>query len=513
MNRQFLKNRRARYGGLAILVTLLVLAAILLANTLVGTLAARYGWQADLRQSATFSIGEHSAALVRSALDAAGEGAKVQIHFCDEAEPLQAGEMTSYLQTTAKEFAALDSRIELVYHNVVLDPQSVEAYRTATVIDPETGTEVTRTVNLQTSAVIIAAGDYHRAYTASEFFLWEDGSSTPTAYQGEKKFASGILRALAPVSPVVCLTNNHGETYYDYEILYLLDDAGYRLDYIDLTQSPIPEECSLLVCFNPNNDLAEKNGVAAVSESELLDQFLSVPGHALLVFLENRTPNLPNLDAYLATWGIQPCYAKGESADYRYMIREELASLTSDGYTIPGTATNAELAKQLTDGISHAPVFSNATGFVAAQGFVPNAQGGFEKGNRQVAMAYRGGSGAVAYANGKAVDTGDVGLLALGEQTLSGGSSHIVVVSSVNFATEELMRSGAYGNSDLLLRVASLISGIPNGEGIGAAPFPSTVMHGLSRGQRIGWTLALTLIPAAIIAAVAVPVLVRRKHS
>ncbi len=516
MKKQFFKNRRAKYGGISLLLTVLLLVCVLLANTLVGTLASRYGWAVDLHSEQTFPVGEKSVALVKTALDAAGTAdapATVQIHFCDRPEKLEAGELISYLYATAKEFAAREGRIQLVYHDIFLDPESVAGYLTSTTIDPETGAETETEITLQTTSVIVTCGAYHRTYSAREFFQWESGnSSSPTAYAGEKKLAAAILRAAAPSSPVACLTNNHGEVYYDYEILYLLDDAGYRLDYIDLTQSVIPAECSLIVCFNPNNDLAQKNAISEISEKEILDEFLSVPGHALLVFLENRTPNLPNLDSYLAEWGIAPCYASGESANYRYMIRDEMGSLTSDGYTIAGKANTKGTAGELTSGISHEPIFSNASGFRVASGFLPAEDGSYQKDDRRASVVYTSGNNAVAFANGKAVDTTPVGLLGYSEQTLSGGVSRVAVVFSVNYATEQWMQPGAYGNADVLLRLTETMSGQANVGGLASVAFPSSVMHGLSRAQRLGWTLALTLTPAVIVAAVAVPVLLRRKH-
>ena len=515
MKKQFFKNRRAKYGGISVLLTVLLLVCVLLANTLFGTLAARYGWAADMHPAQTFPVGEKSAALVKAALDAAGvtEGAKVQLHFCDSPENLEAGTYSSYVYATAKEFAGRDERIEIVYHDILHDPGSVAGYLTSTVIDSETGTATEQEITLQTTSVIITFGTYHRAYSIREFFQWEGSdSSTPTAYAGERKLAAGILRATAPNAPVACLTNNHGEVFYDTEVLYLLDDAGYRLDFVDLTKSVIPEECSLLVCFNPNNDLAEKSAVSAISEKEILDSFLSVPGRALLVFLESRTPNLKNLDAYLSEWGIAPCYASGETADYRYMIRDDMSSLTSDGYTIPGKKNQNGLAGEVTKGVSQTPVFPGASGFRVASGFVPAADGAYEKGNRRVTALYESGSGAVAWANGKAVDADPVGLMAYSEQTLEGGVSRVAVVFSVNFATREWLQPTAYGNGDLLLRLTEKMNGNTTVAGIPAAAFPSSVMHGLSRAERIGWTAALILLPVVVVTSIAVPVLLRRKH-
>jgi len=510
MNKQFLKNRRAKYGGISVLLTILLLICVLLANALFGTLAARYGWTVDLHPVQTFPVGETSAVLINEALRFAENN--VQIHFCDSPENLEQGSLVSYVYETAKQFSERDNRIEIVYHDILLDPESVGEYLTSTVIDTKTGTETTQTITLQKTSVIVTSGEKHRVYSIGEFFQYENGDSVPTAYAGEKKLTAAILRATALGAPVACLTNNHGEAYYDTELLSILDDAGYDLRGIDLTQSEIPSDCDLIVCFNPNKDLAAENGISAVSERKILDDFLAIPGHSLLVFLESGTPQLPEWDAYLSEWGISPCYAKDSETEYRYRVRDELGSLTSDGYTVLGKYSENELAEELMQNISQTPVFSGATGFRVASGFVPSANGSYQKGDRRVAVFYESGSGAVSYANGKAVDADPVGLIAYADQTVFGGTSRIGVICSVDFAAAEWLQPSAYGNAEILFRIFETTSGVRNVGHIPAVPFPSSVMHGLTRGARIGWTLLLVFAPAVIVASVAVPVLLRRKH-
>ena len=49
----------------------------------------------------------------------------------------------------------------------------------------------------------------------------------------------------------LCAAKQYGKQMYGY-----LDDAGYRIDYADISQEAIPDDCSLLICFNPNKDLS-----------------------------------------------------------------------------------------------------------------------------------------------------------------------------------------------------------------------------------------------------------------
>ena len=519
MKKRLIRSRRARYGWIAAVLTVLLIAAVVLANALLGTLARRYGWYGNMRAAGNYDVGEKTYSLLGAALRAADEArggtTEVEIIFCDSPENLLKSSTVSYVYKTAISLAERDpTHLRVTCRNIWLDPDSVRGYMTTTVIDPETGIESEQAVSLRSTSVIIVCGSYHRVYSHNEFFVFEGGDASKVwAYSGERKLAAGILRAVAPSAPVACLTNNHGEAYYDYEILYLLDDAGYRIDYVDLTQSPIPAECNLLICFNPNKDIAVTSGVSTLSEPDLLDEFLSVPGRSFLVFLEDGTPALPNLEAYLEGWGVSTRYHKSGDTAYRYMVQDSSGSLTSDGYTIYGKPNREGHAGELLAGLSQDPVFKNATALAPAPNFLPNGDGSYTRGDRTMYTLYETGRGAVAWANGAAVDGSGAILMALSEQTLAGGVSRVGVVASVRFAAEEFLQSAVYGNSDLMLRLLGTFGGTTTPEGISIKPFQATTMSTVTTAQKLRWTILLAALPAAVVTAVAVPVLLRRKRS
>ena len=518
MRKQPMKNRRFRYGGIAAILTVLLITVALLANALIGTLANRYGWYRDLRAEETYGVSERCHTLIGAALDAAqatnGTPPEVEIIFCDLPENLAENASVSFVYQTAQTLAERDTRIKVVCYDVWLNPDTVRRYQTTTTIDRETGLESEQTVALRSTSVIIACGSYHRVYSNTEFFAFEGGdTSNVRAYSGERKLAAGILRAVAPESPLVCLTNNHGEAYYDYEIVYLLDDAGYRISYIDLSQDAIPADCNLLVCFNPNKDLSAENGVSDLSEPEILNDFLAVPGHSFLVFLENGTPSLPHLEAFLKDWGVSTLYHQSGDLSYRYMVQDSSGSLTSDGYTIYGKAATAGYAGELLAGLSQSVVFKNATALRPASGYTPNDDGSYSRGERRMYPLYESGKGAVSWANGAAVDGDGVILASLTEQTLAGGKSSVGVISSVRFATESFLQSAVYGNGDALLRLLGTMGKTTTPEGISIKPFHSSTMSLVTTAQKRRWTILLAVLPAICVLAVAVPVLVRRRYA
>ena len=121
----------------------------------------------------------------------------------------------------------------------------------------------------------------------------------------ERTFAVAIAGVTQAESPVCAMTNNHGEQVTDTEFLTLLSDAGYKMTTIDLTKDDIPADCRLMITFNPKSDfLTDKDGVSGISETTRLDKFLD-EANSYMIFTNADTPELPNLEEYLAEWGIK----------------------------------------------------------------------------------------------------------------------------------------------------------------------------------------------------------------
>ena len=522
MRKQFIRNRKVRYGGMTVLLTVLLIAATVLANVLFGTLARRYGWYVSMNAGTNYGVTGKCYQLLETMLNAAeernGERRKVEIIFCDLPENLEKSDTGSFIYHTACSLAErFPNDISVTCYDIWLNPANVREYLTSVVLDPETGLETEQKVSLKSTSVILTCGSYHRVYSNTEFYVFEGGNlSNVWAYNGEKKLTAGILHALRPDSPVVCLTNNHGEAYYDYELIYLLDDAGYRIDYVDLSKDPIPAACNLLICYNPNKDLTVSDHLSDLSEPDLLNDFLSVPGNIFLAFIEDGTPELPNLEAFLAGWGVSACYhTTSAGVRYRYMVQDTSGSLTSDGYTIYGKPSDAS---GLLDGLSPNVVFKNATALRAAQGFipVPGGTGGvYENGDhsRTLYALWEGGNGAVSWANGAPVDGDRVMLATLTEQKLTGGSSYVGVFASADFATESFLQSAVYGNTDALLRLLGKLGSADTPEGLTVKPFRQVQMSLVTTAEKFRWTVVLAATPAVVILTAAVIILVRRKHS
>ena len=510
MRKRIIRNRRARYGGMTVLLTVLLVTVVVLVNVLFTTLAKRYSWYANLNREADYSVTESCYTLLGSVLG--GKDADVEIIFCDTAANLEAEITSRYVYQNAKSLAErFPDKLRVSCHNIWLNPMSVKSYNS--MLNPETG-EMMET-KLKSTSVIIVNGSYYRVYDLMEFYVFEGGDTSKLwAYNGEKKLASGILHAVDSDGAVAALTNNHGEVFYDYELLYLLDDAGYSIRYFNLYTDPIPENCDLIISYNPNSDLTAADGASETSEVDKLDAFLAEPGNAYLVFLENGTPSLPNFESFLKGWGVETMYSTQGAHSHRYMVQNSTESLTSDGYTIYGKAAGAGRAAELTAGLSRGTVFKNATSLRAANGFASNGDGSYTNGSRTMYSLFTAGENAVSWANGKPVDNAQSILFALTEQTNGGErASYVGVCASVDAVSEPFLQSAVHGNSDTMMQIFETFGKSNTPKGLTIKPFESTEISTVTTAQMWRWTLVLALLPAVTVTAVAVVVLVKRRHA
>ncbi|MBQ8432955.1 MAG: Gldg family protein [Clostridia bacterium] len=514
MKKTFIRNRKVRYASITVVLTVLVITVTVLANAVFSTLAKRYTWYSYMISEGSYDVTEDCYTLLGEAF-AQVPSKEVEIIFCDLPNEKNAMEDSTldYVYQTALSLAArYPERIRVTCHDIWTNPTTVKQYNTMK--DPFTGE--TSEISIKSTSVILVGEDYHRVYSYQEFFVFSNDADTSSvwAYNGEKKLAAGILRAINADSQVVCLTNNHGEAFYDYELLYLLDDAGYTIRYIDLHHEEIPENCRLIISYNPNSDLIA-DAVSAKSEIEILETFLSKEGNSFLVMIENGTPSLPNLESFLESWGVDCDYYTDRTTEraYRYMVQDAAQSLTSDGYTIYGEAVGEGKSATILEGLERPVVFKNATALSAAQGFVNNGDGSFTKENRTLYSLYESSDGSSCWANGKVVDGGNAMLMTLTEQTLTNGSSHVGVIASSDFSEKTFLQSAVYGNTDTLLRTLDHVGKDLVPEGLTIKPFSSTEISTITTSQMLRWTLVLSLTPAVVITLLGIGILVKRRRA
>lgn len=493
-------SRKAlRHGGVTVALTVLVVVVSILLNASVTSLAMRYGWFLNMNPTLSYPVTDACYDYLDSfVIPEATED--IRIIFCDEEENIQNDSTLVFVQSTANELATrYPDKIRVEYLNVWENPKKAREWG----------------VTASTS-VVVASGDASKVCTLRDFFLFPASDTTnPVAYSGEKRFAVAMKAVVSPDAPVAYFTLNHGESMEDYALMYAVTDAGYMVNYLDALSFDIPEDCGLLISYNPARDFTAVDGVSGVSEIDKLDAYLTAGGQ-FMCFVSADTfaaGGFDNLEGYLANWGVTFAHDTGaEGIEECFALRDTAHAITTDGYTLLGQIPEVGRASEIFGELDGTLRAANATAIQVAEGFAPSA-GNYVKGSRTLSPLLRTYAGAEAWAGGRPVDRTDEGynLVTLTRDSDSGAS--VLVCSSTEFAVEATLQSGVYGNGPFLLTAMEAMGKDEVPISLKSQPFSDDTIHILTTAQAKGITIALVVIPVLAVLAWGLTVLIRRKFA
>ena len=469
---------------------------------------------------------------------------KVKIIFCDDPDVWASNSTQRYVLETAKQLEKeFSSIIEIEYIDIWKNPSAVDRYKSSSYN------------RIYSTDVILASGTESRVLSIKNFYVFSSSDdTTPWAYNGEKKMTAAILSVTRAESPIACLTYNHGE-HVSYELYYLLEDAGYEVQLIDLLNESIPEDCRLILTCDPIQDFfgydpADPEAITYKdSEIEKLNVFLD-GSNSFILFVSPDTPVLTNLEEYMEQWGIVISRFSDEATNrsYNYRISDVSQSLTSDGYTIFGQyATKSDgLGYTLTQDLQESNfspkiIFKNSTSLSLSPTYtLTHEEDSTDLGtsetdyglyisngiSRRMFRVFSSTDNAAAYANGNKVAEATTKdpfcLMAVTQETRIINDtnytsitdpSNVCVCGSSDFYSEKYLQSSVYGNSAVLSTLFSQFSREVVAVDLSFKPFASTEISSMTTAQMATWTVCLTVIPTVIIFCLGIFVIVRRKYS
>lgn len=498
-------GRRLRYGGVTVALTALVVAAVILLNGIVTKLALRYDWYIDMNEALSFPVTDTCYAyLDEYVMDRVDTEDPLRIIFCDEEEEIHASSTQEYVFKTVSQLAErYPGKLRIEYLNIWEHPSIAREYG----------------VKASTS-VVIARGEQSQVCTLRDFFVFSaDDSETPVAYNGDKRMAVAMKAVVSEDAPICYFTMNHGESMSDYALMYAATDAGYMVNYLDSLSFDIPEDCGLLISYNPAQDFTHTDSVSGYSEIDKLNAYLA-RGGKLMVFVSADTfaaGSFSNLEAFLESWGVTFDHEKGASGvEECYSIRDTAHALTVDGYTILGKVADSGRAGEMMKEVTGTVRLSNATGISPAEGWSLGSEGNsWTQGDRTSYALLRSHAGAQAWAGGRPVARTEEGfnLVTLTQSGSEGAGGSVLVCSSVTFAEEEALQSGVYDNETLLLAAIEAMGKDDTPLHLSSQPFSDDTIHILTTAQARRLTLLLTGVPAALTVVVGLVVLIRRRYA
>ncbi len=189
-------------------------------------------------------------------------------------------------------YAKLSSHITLQVIDPVLYPTALETYdaQENNIIVTCTDTSKTRVLEL---GAINGYGDGLILYDAQSAYY---GQYTPVAIDAEGQLTSAINYVTSDVTNKLYLLDGHGESELGTTAADALSKSNVETASLNLMkEGSIPEDCELIVSFNPTEDLTE-------DELDMLETYLKTGGNVLLLL---DISDLANYNSLLETYGLQ----------------------------------------------------------------------------------------------------------------------------------------------------------------------------------------------------------------
>ena len=266
---------------MSVLFTVLVIAAAIFVNLIMGTLSRHYNLEYDMTKSKLYNISDETTKLIKAMK------IPVTITVLSNEQDYATGSSTIMVKDILDRYqAASNGNLTIKYVDLYKNPAIVDEYS-------DLGT-------LSQNSIIVESSK--RRTALSEESLYETsvdeqtGESYATGLAAEQKITSAIDLVTKDTLPKALAIRGHNETIST-QFASLLKQSNYSVDEINLATDDVPKDISLIIVSAPKADYS-------ADEIKRLDAYLKTGGD-MMVFYGTDTPALPNLESYFKTWGVE----------------------------------------------------------------------------------------------------------------------------------------------------------------------------------------------------------------
>ncbi len=510
---KYTQNKKLRYGGISIALTAAFITLIIVSNVVFSAFAEKFRWYIDMTPEELYTLSDECVDLLDDI------EAPVRILFCSDPDTLNDTNTSRLVYNTALQLQKKLDNVTVDTVNIIDNRSAVSKYMT------------TATTNIKTTDVIIESGTEFRQLSLQSFYTM-NSSNVVWAYNAEAKFASTIIAVTRAESPVCAVLTNHGEAFADVQLFELITNAGYEYQLIDLSKDEIPEDCRLMVSYNPTSDFLTKNDAGSdISEIDKLEEYLDGV-NAFMLFVSPSTPVLPNLEEYLYEWGVElGRYADENNRLHSGIVKDPENSIDYANYNVVAEYVKGEgtLGAQVNQDLTNAGtapkiIFPDAmplrhsdsydaTGYYSSNGIT-----------RQINDIFVTSEKAFVEANQETVQKADkynkIPLLTITtqgrqvENSTTTEYSYLMVSGSIDFAAGNQLVSNVYGNSESLYSMMRIMQKEIVYLDMGRKPFATVEIESLTASDAKTATAILAIVPAfTVFISGIVVVYVRRKRS
>ncbi|MBQ3417060.1 MAG: GldG family protein [Ruminococcus sp.] len=310
----FFKSRKAKKGSLAILLTALFIAAIVLLNIVTNLLTARFpALSLDLTKSSVFELQEDSKEYVKD-LDK-----KVNIYILqEEADFESGGEYYVQANKLIRQLEQESSNINIKYVNLTTNPTFTSKYPN---IDWT-----------KSHLILVESGDDYRVIDAEDMFEYDQesyyyyGTYEITSQHIEQAVITAILNVTTEEKVKVTVLSGQGEEDCS-TFTTLLTNNAYEVEEVSLLTGEISKDSQFVIIFDPSTDIDDD---VYTTLSDWLYNGGDY-GHTLVYLPNDQTPQseFKNINSLLEEWGLEVEDGYIYETDTNYMTNSQYPNLIS----------------------------------------------------------------------------------------------------------------------------------------------------------------------------------------
>lgn len=567
--KSFADSKKFKYGTINIVFISVVIAIVIVLNSIVTVLSDAYHWQLDMTEEQLYTISDPLVELI----DGVSRDIEIDIIFCqdkDEVETnysdLSSGNVLAYVHSTATQIAEKIDNVNVVYKDPIKDYEFMDTF-----------TSLSSEMRPNESTVIVARkdknGNYtnmYRTYHTASFYTFAeevDGTRTIYGYNGEKIFATAILSLTMDKVPTVYFVTGHGEElakitsegkYTKHESIVSFEECGFDVRYIDLSDKQYTcatEGCGEswgLIEFDFSEDPAKKitftcekcNNEQSVNASNFADD-RQIPETARAVVICNPESDYGQsetvkLSQYLiSSKGTIMCFVDPEGQDVagdhplknlhtfikqetgvtivdNDKIKDSASSLGYDTYDFRGAIADNNAASIYLSALqgfgASRPMFEDS-GYLEIDERYSNADTqGFNNMSAQrytLPLIVTDASAEFGNTLGRYTVMSVTSLTSIRDNEAA--YSYFVVCPSASFVSDEILTNTAYKNEEILYSLIHSTTAVNVPVNLDFKTFNNYDLDISASQQRTMFICLVTILPALTVAS-GVFVLVRRKN-
>ncbi|MBE6937635.1 MAG: hypothetical protein E7460_03665 [Ruminococcaceae bacterium] len=298
-----LKKQRFKYGTVATIFTVVVIAAVILLNVVVSILTDYYGINFDMTSEKRMTISDETVDIIK------GLDREISINVLMTEEEFRTEIYGNEMAEILKKYEVNSSgNVKVNFVDPLRNPTFAQTYEAEIALSK--GDIIVQDETNPDNYTFIANDDI--------YYWYDETHEEVSGVYIERRVTNALVTLTTDTEslPLAAILYGHGE-YNTNRYGELLQDANYRVVFVNLMMNEIPEDVSLVILSAPSTDYSEE-------EIDKLEKYLN--GWSNFVFLHSSAiTKLPNLELLFREYGV--AFEEAVVCDANFRVNNNYANI------------------------------------------------------------------------------------------------------------------------------------------------------------------------------------------